>query len=402
MVRGKRARTPLEENRAETKKIKENDVENFDRIREETNNSEFDVKNGEKNDTVAVSEEHAQIGSKIAPIQGKNEQNVSISLIITQIEFRMLNESPLTEQILEREKVKLNSRNISTGSSEFICILTGLPTALGNCLLEMLPIIFSSEIITLRLAFFQKLSNEIIGNQQVHLKQLSVASGGLSIQASESLLPCSNELSLCLEGNVNQVALAGQQIAYIFAENSVILSSPLYMPYIPQPIFGKFGAPTSFADPSFNNYRPSPSNPYGLRLNDPYSTQHLVETSMKAIQEANIPIDMNNTNYVSNAQMLKTDAAVTSAQEHTQTNTQEISPQITQQIYIPNDMVGSIIGKGGAKINEIRVMSGSHIKINEPEESAGERLVTITGTSESNKMALFLLYQKLESEKHRV
>ena len=35
--------------------------------------------------------------------------------------------------------------------------------------------------------------------------------------------------------------------------------------------------------------------------------------------------------------------------------------QMTQQIYIPNDMVGAIIGKGGAKINEIRQMSGSHM-----------------------------------------
>lgn len=38
----------------------------------------------------------------------------------------------------------------------------------------------------------------------------------------------------------------------------------------------------------------------------------------------------------------------------------------TQQIYIPNDLVGCIIGKGGAKINEIRHMSASNIKIMEP------------------------------------
>jgi heterogeneous nuclear rnp K-like protein 2 len=37
---------------------------------------------------------------------------------------------------------------------------------------------------------------------------------------------------------------------------------------------------------------------------------------------------------------------------------------LTQQIFIPNDMVGAIIGKGGAKINEIRSLSGAVIKIN--------------------------------------
>lgn len=72
-----------------------------------------------------------------------------------------------------------------------------------------------------------------------------------------------------------------------------------------------------------------------------------------------------------------------------------------QQIFIPNDMVGSIIGKGGSKINEIRQLSGSHIKIAEPHGNTNERLVTITGTPESNQMALYLLYSRLESEKGR-
>lgn len=75
---------------------------------------------------------------------------------------------------------------------------------------------------------------------------------------------------------------------------------------------------------------------------------------------------------------------------------------LTQQIYIPNDMVGAIIGKGGAKINEIRQLSGSVIKINEPQDNSNERLVTITGTAECNQMALYMLYSRLESEKHRI
>lgn len=68
---------------------------------------------------------------------------------------------------------------------------------------------------------------------------------------------------------------------------------------------------------------------------------------------------------------------------------------LTQQIFIPNDMVGAIIGKGGAKINEIRQLSGSVIKINEPQDNSNERLVTITGTQECNQMALYMLYSRL-------
>jgi transcription antitermination factor NusA-like protein len=64
--------------------------------------------------------------------------------------------------------------------------------------------------------------------------------------------------------------------------------------------------------------------------------------------------------------------------------------------------VGCIIGKGGSKINEIRQLSGSHIKIADPHGDTNERLVTITGTPESNQMALYLLYSRLESEKNRL
>jgi poly(rC)-binding protein 2/3/4 len=58
-------------------------------------------------------------------------------------------------------------------------------------------------------------------------------------------------------------------------------------------------------------------------------------------------------------------------------------------------MVGAIIGKGGQKINEIRQISGSVIKINEPQDNSNERLVTITGTEECNRMALYMLYSRL-------
>lgn len=77
----------------------------------------------------------------------------------------------------------------------------------------------------------------------------------------------------------------------------------------------------------------------------------------------------------------------------------------TQQLYIPNDLVGCIIGKGGAKINEIRHMSASQIKIMEPgavgvgmngqpapAAHEGERLVVITGQPANIQMAVQLLY----------
>lgn len=87
-------------------------------------------------------------------------------------------------------------------------------------------------------------------------------------------------------------------------------------------------------------------------------------------------------------------------------NTGNPAPQLqTQQIFIPNDLVGCIIGKGGSKINEIRHMSASQIKIMEPGAvgiavngappptgGENERLVVITGQPPNIQMAVQLLY----------
>ncbi|BGP23297.1 PAB1 binding protein [Rhodotorula toruloides] len=77
-----------------------------------------------------------------------------------------------------------------------------------------------------------------------------------------------------------------------------------------------------------------------------------------------------------------------------------------QQLYIPNELVGSIIGKGGARIGEVRAASGCQIKVNNADEPApgsspNERLVTITGDPSGISMAVKMLYERLEREKAR-
>ncbi|KAI2630728.1 hypothetical protein GGR54DRAFT_583914 [Hypoxylon sp. NC1633] len=74
----------------------------------------------------------------------------------------------------------------------------------------------------------------------------------------------------------------------------------------------------------------------------------------------------------------------------------------TQNISIPADMVGCIIGRAGSKISEIRKTSGARISIAKaPHDETGERMFTIMGTAKANDSALFLLYENLEAEKMR-
>ncbi|KAG9125624.1 RNA binding protein, heterogenous nuclear RNP-K like protein [Ceratobasidium sp. 392] len=84
------------------------------------------------------------------------------------------------------------------------------------------------------------------------------------------------------------------------------------------------------------------------------------------------------------------------------TNSPPAAALRTQNISIPSDMVGCIIGRAGSKITEIRRLSGSKISIAKtPHDETGERMFTIVGTPDANEKALFLLYNQLESEKER-
>ena len=84
------------------------------------------------------------------------------------------------------------------------------------------------------------------------------------------------------------------------------------------------------------------------------------------------------------------------------THTEDGEELQTQNISIPSDMVGCIIGRQGSKISEIRKSSGARISIAKaPHDETGERMFTITGSAGNNEKALYLLYENLEAEKMR-
>ncbi|XP_023857600.1 heterogeneous nuclear ribonucleoprotein K isoform X5 [Salvelinus sp. IW2-2015] len=66
-------------------------------------------------------------------------------------------------------------------------------------------------------------------------------------------------------------------------------------------------------------------------------------------------------------------------------------PVITTQVTIPKDLAGSIIGKGGQRIKQIRHESGASIKIDEPLEGSEDRIITISGTQDQIQNAQYLL-----------
>ncbi|KAK2110743.1 Poly(rC)-binding protein 1 [Saguinus oedipus] len=77
----------------------------------------------------------------------------------------------------------------------------------------------------------------------------------------------------------------------------------------------------------------------------------------------------------------------------------DASTQTTHELTIPNNLIGCIIGRQGAYINEIRQMPGAQIKIANPVEGSSGRQVTITGSAASISLAQYLINARLSSEK---
>lgn len=81
---------------------------------------------------------------------------------------------------------------------------------------------------------------------------------------------------------------------------------------------------------------------------------------------------------------------------------QHQEPPITQEIYIPNEHVGLVIGRRGNNIREIRDNSGSQVKIEDPDPiNTHERKIVLTGGATNNQMAMYMINGRVEMDKHK-
>jgi poly(rC)-binding protein 2/3/4 len=79
--------------------------------------------------------------------------------------------------------------------------------------------------------------------------------------------------------------------------------------------------------------------------------------------------------------------------------------EATFAMSVPNELIGSVIGKGGSKIAEIRQMSGAMIRINRSDDPATaadeERQINISGNPDSVALAKSLINMSLDLHKVR-
>ncbi|GLB34742.1 putative eukaryotic type KH-domain containing protein [Lyophyllum shimeji] len=215
------------------------------------------------------------------------------------------------------------------------------------------PSVPGSRAVTIKFMIPNSRMGSVIGKQGSKIKEIQDASGA-RLNASEGMLPGSTERVLSVAGVADAIHIATYYIGNILIEAQERMPSSSNSSYRPSNSRRITHGGSSYV-PGYNNPAPYGSAPH----NPPQQLQ-------------------------------------------------------TQQIYIPNDLVGCIIGKGGSKINEIRHMSASQIKIMEPGAvgvgmngapaptgGEGERLVVITGQPANIQMAVQLLYHRLEQEKQK-
>ena len=237
-----------------------------------------------------------------------------------------------------------------------------------------LPSIHNSQLtlLAVRLLISHNQMGTIIGRQGLKIKHIQDVSG-VRMVAQKEMLPQSTERIVEVQGTPEGIQKAVWEIGKCLVDDfqrgaGTVLYNPAVRaevgrggaPLGPAPTFGggggraynRTGNGADFSDPN--------SGPYGRRSNSDAATRG--------------------------------PPTVTEDGEEIQ----------TQNISIPADMVGCIIGRGGSKISEIRKSSGARISIAKaPHDETGERMFTIMGSGAANEKALYLLYENLEAEKNR-
>ncbi|KAG1953570.1 poly(rC)-binding protein 4 isoform X2 [Pimephales promelas] len=220
----------------------------------------------------------------------------------------------------------------------------------------------SKPPVTLRLVIPASQCGSLIGKGGSKIKEIREKTGA-QVQVAGDLLPNSTERGVTISGSQDAIIQCVKLIC------TVILESPpkgATIPYRPSPAPG--------AVLLAGNQAYTVQNQYGI----PHS--ELAKLHQLSMQQGLAPM----------AQPTATQVL---------SGIDSSSQTASQELLIPNDLIGSIIGRQGTKINEIRQVSGAQIKIGSQLDSTSDRHVTITGSPISINLAQYLITSCLETAK---
>lgn len=77
-----------------------------------------------------------------------------------------------------------------------------------------------------------------------------------------------------------------------------------------------------------------------------------------------------------------------------------LSRRTQQRVTLPSNVIGSLIGKGGCHINEIRQFSGATVQVEEAKNTSRRSVITIGGSPEAVSCATFLINARISASRN--
>ncbi|XP_010726261.1 poly(rC)-binding protein 2 isoform X5 [Meleagris gallopavo] len=241
--------------------------------------------------------------------------------------------------------------------------------------------------VTLRLVVPASQCGSLIGKGGCKIKEIRESTGA-QVQVAGDMLPNSTERAITIAGIPQSIIECVKQICVVMLESP---PKGVTIPYRPKPssspvIFA--GGQDRYSSGSASYPHTAPSMCLNSDLEGP--PQELTKLHQLAMQQSHFPMSHGNTGFSG----IESSSPEVKGYWGLDASAQTTSHELT----IPNDLIGCIIGRQGAKINEIRQMSGAQIKIANPVEGSTDRQVTITGSAASISLAQYLINVRLSSE----
>ncbi|KAM4880829.1 poly(rC)-binding protein 2 isoform X3 [Taeniopygia guttata] len=256
--------------------------------------------------------------------------------------------------------------------------------------------------VTLRLVVPASQCGSLIGKGGCKIKEIRESTGA-QVQVAGDMLPNSTERAITIAGIPQSIIECVKQICVVMLESP---PKGVTIPYRPKPssspvIFAGGQDRYSSGSASYPHTAPSmclnsdlegpPQEAYTIQGQYAIPQPDLTKLHQLAMQQSHFPMSHGNTGFSGVDSSSPEVKGYWGLDASAQTTSHELT--------IPNDLIGCIIGRQGAKINEIRQMSGAQIKIANPVEGSTDRQVTITGSAASISLAQYLINVSLESAK---
>ncbi|NXC07928.1 PCBP2 protein, partial [Orthonyx spaldingii] len=256
--------------------------------------------------------------------------------------------------------------------------------------------------VTLRLVVPASQCGSLIGKGGCKIKEIRESTGA-QVQVAGDMLPNSTERAITIAGIPQSIIECVKQICVVMLESP---PKGVTIPYRPKPssspvIFAGGQDRYSSGSASYPHTAPSmclnsdlegpPQEAYTIQGQYAIPQPDLTKLHQLAMQQSHFPMSHGNTGFSG----IDSSSPEVKGYWGLDASAQTTSHELT----IPNDLIGCIIGRQGAKINEIRQMSGAQIKIANPVEGSTDRQVTITGSAASISLAQYLINVSLESAK---